>query len=39
MAGKKRKSGDIKGLNQEEFDVYKEAGANVDKSDVKGTPK
>ena len=38
MAGKKRKSGDIKGLNQEEFDVYKEAGANVDKSDVKGTP-
>lgn len=38
MAGKKRKTGDIKGLTQEEAEVYKQAGADIDKSDIKGTP-
>lgn len=36
--GKKRKTGDVKGLTPEEAEVYKDAGANIDASDVKGTP-
>lgn len=38
MAIRKRKTGDVKGLTPEEAEVYKDAGANIDKSDVKGTP-